>query len=159
MEENLSLGRQLFCRVWLQGGMSKVIRFLCFWILLVVKMLLIVIVLPFLVVMVVMLLCLGRLEVGHWGEALLANVVFDCPPLHLVLQDSKTRSMSWDIEWCIVPWTQLSALPLPQREGHRGPVFGSCEKFGQYFSKLQNSSQIPKISNRLTLPWKSNLAM
>ena len=91
MEENLSLGRQLFCRVWLQGGMSKVIRFLCFRVFLVVKVLLVVMV-PFLVVMVVMLLWLGRLEVGHWGEALLAKVVFNCPPLHLVLQDGQTRS-------------------------------------------------------------------
>ena len=129
MEENLSLGRQLFHRVWLQGWMSKVIRFLCFWVLLVVKMLLVVSVVPFLlvvVVVVVLLLWLGRLEVGHWRKALLAKVVFNCPPLHLVLQqDSKTRSRSWDVEWCIVPSTRLSTLPLPQREGHQGPDFGS----------------------------------
>ena len=46
---------------------------------------LLVVVVPFLVVMMVMLLWLGRLEVGHWGKALLAKVIFDCPPLHLVL--------------------------------------------------------------------------
>ena len=87
---------------------------------------LLVVMVPFLVVMVMMLLWLGRLEVGHWSKALLAKVVFNCPPLYLVLQqDSKTGSRSRDIEWCCVPSTQLSALPLPQREGHQGPDFGS----------------------------------
>ena len=52
-------------------------------------MLLVVSVVPFLVVVVVGFLWLGRLEVGYWSEALLAKVVFDCPPLYLVLQDSK----------------------------------------------------------------------
>ena len=80
-------------------------------------MLLIVIVLPFLVVVVVMLLCLGRLEVGHWGEALLAKIVFNCPPLHLVLSD-KTYYMIIHVTSVInvigpvLPWRPPS-IPLP----------------------------------------------
>ena len=35
--------------------------------------------------------------------------------------------MRYCVVYCKVslPWTQLSALPLPQREGHQGPDFGS----------------------------------
>ena len=59
-------------------------------------MLLVVMVVPFLVkLVVVMLLCLGRLEVGHWSKALLAKIVFNCPPLYFVLQpNSQTGSRS-----------------------------------------------------------------
>ena len=53
-----------------------------------VLMLMVVVMVLFLVV-VVAFLDLCRLEVGHWSKALLAKVVFDCPPLYLVLQDSK----------------------------------------------------------------------
>ena len=49
-----------------------------------VLMLMVVLVL-FLVVVVVAFLDLGRLEVGHWSLALLTQVVFHRPPLHLVL--------------------------------------------------------------------------
>ena len=38
-------------------------------------------------VVVVVFLEMGRLEVGHWGKTLLTEVVFYCPPLHLILVD------------------------------------------------------------------------
>ena len=39
-------------------------------------------------VVVVAFLEMGRLEVGHWCKTLLTEVVFYCPPLHLVLGDN-----------------------------------------------------------------------
>ena len=48
-------------------------------------MLMVVVVLFLVVVVVVAFLDLGRLEVGHWSLALLTQVVFHRPPLHLVL--------------------------------------------------------------------------
>ena len=156
MEENLSLGRQLFHRVWLQGWMSKVIRFLCFWVLLVVKMLLVVSVVPFLlvvVVVVVLLLWLGRLEVGHWRKALLAKVVFNCPPLYFVLQlYSQTGSRSWDIAWCIVKWAYLghNCQLFPCLKGkvirvlildHIWTQFGSTFLLTKFFSDSINFGQ------------------
>ena len=50
-----------------------------------VLMLMVVVVLFLVVVVVVAFLDLGRLEVGHWSLALLTQVVFHRPPLHLVL--------------------------------------------------------------------------
>ena len=52
----------------------------------VVEFFLVVLVVVFVFVLVVFLDS-GRPEVGHWGKTLLTEVVFYCPPLHLILGD------------------------------------------------------------------------
>ena len=80
----------------------------------------VVVMLFFVVVVMVTFLHLGRfdrLEVGHWGKALLTKVVFNCPPLHLVLSD-KTYYMIIHVTSVInvigpvLPWRPPS-IPLP----------------------------------------------